>query len=91
MGALGNLLGWAIDIFRIILLVRVLIEWIRALNPNFQPKGVILVIAEVSFMLTDWIVKPLSKLIRPIRIGGGYIDVSILVLFLALGFIRPWL
>ncbi|MEY4654723.1 MAG: YggT family protein [Rhodoluna sp.] len=90
MGAIGNLLGWAIDIFRIILLTRVLIEWIRALNPSFQPKGVILVIAEVSFMLTDWIVKPLSRLIKPIRIGGGYLDLSILVLFIALGIIRAW-
>jgi YggT family protein len=68
----------------------VLIEWIRALNPSFQPKGVILVIAEVSFMLTDWIVKPLSRLIKPIRIGGGYLDLSILVLFIALGIIRAW-
>jgi len=91
LGAIGNLLGWAIDIFRIVLLARVLIEWIRAINPNFQPKGVVLVLAEVAFMLTDWIVKPLSRLIKPIRIGGGYIDVSILVLFLGLGVIRPLL
>lgn len=89
MGAIGNLIGWAIDIFRIILLARVIIEWIRALNPSFQPKGIFLVLAELSFMLTDWVVKPLSRLIKPVRIGGGYLDLSILLLFLGLGLIRP--
>lgn len=91
MGAIGTVLGWAIDAFRIILLARVVIEWIRAVNPNFQPKGFILILAELTFLFTDWVVKPLSRLIKPVRIGGGYLDLSILLLFLALGIIRPLL
>jgi len=84
-------LGWAVDLFRFILIARVIFDWIRAINPSFTPRGIVLVLAEISYMLTDWIVKPLSKLIKPIRIGQGYIDVSILVLFLGLGILRGFL
>jgi len=90
LGAISTVIGWAIDVFRLVLIIRVLIEWIRALNPSFQPKGIVLVLAEVCYMLTDWVVKPLSKLIKPIRVGGGYVDISILVLFLALGLLRAF-
>jgi YggT family protein len=91
LGILASIAAWAIDIFRFVLLVRVIIDWIRAINPSFQPKGIVLIIAEVSYMMTDWVVKPLSRLIKPIRLGGGYLDISILVLFFALGLIRGFL
>jgi len=45
------------------------------------------VLAELSYTLTDWVIKPLSKLIRPIRVGAGYLDLSILVLLLGLIFL----
>ncbi|MFM8927131.1 MAG: YggT family protein [Rhodoluna sp.] len=88
MSSLTGLLGWLVDLFRFILIVRVIFDWIRAINPSFTPKGIVLIFAEVSYILTDWVVKPLSKLIKPIRIGQGYLDVSILVLFLGLGILR---
>ena len=53
----------------------------RDLNPNFRPKGIFLILAELTFTLTDWVIKPLSKIIKPVRVGGAYIDLSILALF----------
>lgn len=58
------------------------------MNPNFRPKGIFLILAEVSFTLTDWVIKPLSKLIKPIRIGGGYLDLSVLALFVLLSLLE---
>ena len=56
----------------------------RDLNPNFRPKGVFLILAELTFTLTDWVIKPLSKIIKPVRVGGAYIDLSILAVFVLL-------
>jgi YggT family protein len=58
------------------------------MNPSFRPKGIFLILAEVSFTLTDWVIKPLSKLIKPIRIGGGYLDLSVLALFVLLSLLE---
>ncbi len=88
MSQIAAILLFAIDIFRIVLLARILLEWVRAMNPSFRPKGIFLIMAEVSFTLTDWVIKPLSKLIKPIRIGGGYLDLSVLALFVLLSLLE---
>lgn len=88
MSQIAAILLFAIDIFRIVLLARVLLEWVRAMNPSFSPKGIFLILAEISFTLTDWVIKPLSKLIKPIRIGGGYLDLSVLALFVLLSLLE---
>lgn len=87
MPQIAAILIWIIDIFRIVLLGRIILDWVRAYNPRFRPKGIFLALAETAYLLTDWIVKPLSRVIKPIKVGGGYLDLSIFVLFLALGLI----
>lgn len=84
MSQIASILIWAIDIFRIVLLARIILDWVRALNPAFSPKGFFLVIAELVYTLTDWVIKPISRVIKPIRIGGGYLDLSIIALFVLL-------
>jgi YggT family protein len=88
LSQIAAILLFAIDIFRIVLLARVLLEWVRAMNPSFRPKGIFLILAEISFTLTDWVIKPLSKLIKPIRIGGGYLDLSVIALFVLLSLLE---
>jgi len=85
MHQLAAILIWIIDIFRIVLLGRIVLDWIRAYNRSFKPKGFFLVLAETAYLLTDWVIKPISRLIKPIKVGGGYLDISIFLLFLALG------
>jgi YggT family protein len=81
---IAAILLWILDVFRIVLLARVVLDWVRAANPRFSPKGIFLVLAELSYTLTDWVIKPLSKLIKPIKIGGGYLDLSVIALFVLL-------
>ena len=81
MSQIAAILLFAIDIFRIVLLARVLLEWVRAMNPNFRPKGIFLILAHISFTLTDWVIKP-------IRIGGGYLDLSVIALFVLLSLLE---
>lgn len=88
MSQIAAILLFLIDIFRIVLLARVLLEWLRAMNPSFRPKGIFLILAELSFTLTDWVIKPLSKLIKPVRIGGGYLDLSVIALFVLLSLLE---
>jgi YggT family protein len=61
------------------------------MNPSFRPKGIFLIVAELSFTLTDWVIKPLSRLIKPVRIGGGYIDLSVIAIFVLLSVLEALL
>lgn len=87
MPQIAAILIWIIDIFRIVLLGRIILDWVRAYNPSFKPKGFFLILAETAYLLTDWVVKPLSRIIKPIKLGGGYLDISIFLLLLGLGLI----
>ena len=84
MSQIAGILIWLLDIFRIVLLARIILDWVRAVNPAFRPKGIFLILAELAYTLTDWAIKPLSKLIKPIKVGGGYLDLSIIALFVVL-------
>lgn len=84
MSQIAGILIWLLDIFRIVLLARIILDWVRAVNPSFRPKGIFLILAELAYTLTDWAIKPLSKLIKPIKVGGGYLDLSIIALFVVL-------
>jgi YggT family protein len=81
---IAELLIGLIDIFRLVLLGRIILDWVRVMNPNFRPKGLVLILSELAYTLTDWAIKPISKVLKPIRMGGGYLDLSVLALFVVL-------
>jgi len=84
LSQIAAILIWALDVFRIVLLARIILDWVRAMNPSFRPKGIFLILAELAYTLTDWVIKPISKVIKPIRVGGGYIDLSIIAVLVLL-------
>jgi YggT family protein len=71
-------------IYLVIVMVRVLISWVAAFNRDWRPKGTIAAAAELTFMLTDPPIRALRKVIKPIRAGGMQLDLSVVVLSLAL-------
>ena len=90
MSQIAALLIWLLDLFRLVLLARIILDWVRAMNPSFRPKGIFLILAELAYTLTDWVIKPISKLVKPVKVGGGYLDLSIIALFVLL-IILDWL
>uniref|UniRef100_UPI0025E5E888 YggT family protein n=1 Tax=uncultured Corynebacterium sp. TaxID=159447 RepID=UPI0025E5E888 len=57
---------------------------IRSFSRRWSPSRGFALVAEPMFVVTDVLVKPVRRLIPPIRLGGVAIDVSILVLFFGL-------
>ncbi|GAA4817735.1 YggT family protein [Tomitella cavernea] len=71
-------------IFWFCLIGRVIVEFIRSFARDWHPKGILVVLLEVLFTITDPPVKLLRKLIPPVRMGQVRLDLSILVLMLIL-------
>ncbi|WP_223875413.1 YggT family protein [Nanchangia anserum] len=80
--------SWIISIYLLILLVRAVLEWIRFFVPQMRPPGVLLVIANIVYALTDPPLRALRRVIPPARLGSVSLDVGFIVLFFGLMILR---
>ena len=69
MGILKVVLTYILTIYLVILIGRMIFSWIQMFARQWVPTGIILVIAETIFTLTDPPLKFLRRYIRPLRIG----------------------
>jgi len=76
------ILGFALFTLWLLLIFRIVIEWIRSFSRDWRPTGVTVVILEIIMSITDPPVKLLRRLIPQITIGAVRLDLSILVLLL---------
>jgi len=81
MGILKVVLTYILTIYLVILIGRMIFSWIQMFARQWVPTGIILVIAETIFTLTDPPLKFLRRYIRPLRIGTVAMDLSFMVLF----------
>lgn len=63
---------------------RVIIDLVATLKRDWKPKGFVLAISVFLFKLTDPPVKFLRRFIKPLRLGQITLDLSVLLLFIAL-------
>ncbi|MFF0542326.1 YggT family protein [Nocardia thailandica] len=78
--ALFAVLYLVLFIFWLLLISRVIIEFIRSFARDWRPSGFLVVVFEVIFTITDPPVKLLRRLIPPINLGGIRLDLSIMIL-----------
>lgn len=78
--ALFAVLYVVLFIFWLLLISRVIVEFIRGFARDWRPTGAVVVILEVIFTITDPPVKLLRRLIPPVSLGGIRLDLSIMVL-----------
>ncbi len=77
-------LRFALEIYWYVLVARLIFEWIPAFSPSWRPRGPLLVVAEVLYTLTDPPLRIVRKVVPPIRLGSVNLDLSFLVLLIAI-------
>ncbi|SDQ53360.1 YggT family protein [Quadrisphaera sp. DSM 44207] len=82
MSAVLSLLYFVVLAFFVLLIGRLVLEWVQVFARDWRPRGVALVIAEVVYTVTDPPLRALRRVIRPIRIGSVQLDLAFLVLAL---------
>jgi YggT family protein len=83
MPGLGNILYVALWIFFALLWSRFILEWIQQISPQWRPRGLLLIIAEATYTVTDPPLRFLRRFIKPLRIGAVAIDLSWTLLLFA--------
>ncbi|MCH8627098.1 YggT family protein [Arsenicicoccus piscis] len=62
-------------------MARLVLSYVQMFARDWRPRGVLLVLAEGIYTVTDPPLKALRKVIPPIRLGAISLDTSFLVLF----------
>ena len=81
--------GWGlsvlINLYMMVLLARVILDWSQFFVRGWRPTGILLVVANVLYALTDPPIRWIGRYVPPLRVGGGMaIDIGFMVLFLVL-------
>jgi YggT family protein len=69
-------------LFLLFLIGRLILEYVQRFARNWRPTGVVLVLAEATYTVTDPPLKLLKRFIPDLRLGGVALDLSFTVLFL---------
>lgn len=77
MSGIFQLLALLVQLYTFVLLARILLSWVPNIDP-YHPA------VQLLFQITDPVLEPARRIIPPI----GMIDISPIVVFIALGFLQ---
>jgi YggT family protein len=81
MSALGALLGFVLLLFLIVLIVRAVLDWTAVIRPG--DGDWVSRTREMSHRLTEPVIHPVRRVLKPVRIGSMQLDLAFTVVFVA--------
>lgn len=84
MALVISILLFLIQLYIVVLIARLVIDWIQVFARDWTPRGIVLVLVEGVYSLTDPPLKALRRFIPGIRLGSVMLDLSFIVLFFGL-------
>ncbi len=82
MSIIGQVLATVLWLYWLILIARLILDFVRIFARSWEPRGPILLIAEFVYSITDPPLRALRKVIPPLRLGTVSLDLAFLVLIL---------
>ncbi|MDO9455580.1 YggT family protein [Nocardioides sp.] len=61
--------------------IRFIVDWVQVFARSWSPRGVLLILLEAVYSVTDPPIKVLRRVIPPLRIGNFALDLSFLIVF----------
>ena len=83
MSVVGQVIYGALIFFIALLWIRFIVDWVQVFARSWSPGGVLLVLLEVVYSVTDPPIKALRRVIPPLRIGNFTLDLSFLIVMVA--------
>ena len=83
MEIVGSIIHVLLFTFIALLWIRFVVDWVQVFARSWSPRGVLLVILEVVYSVTDPPIKALRRVIPPLRLGNFALDLSFLIVLVA--------
>jgi YggT family protein len=78
----GQIIEGVLWTFIGLLWIRFVVDWVQAFARSWEPHGVLLVLLEIVYTITDPPINALRKVIHPIRIGSFALDLSFILVMI---------
>ncbi|UGQ10067.1 YggT family protein [Yinghuangia sp. ASG 101] len=82
MSVAGEVLTIVLYCFLFLLIFRLVMDYVFQFARSYEPRGVMVVILEATYSITDPPLKLLRRFIPPLRLGGVALDLSFFVLII---------
>lgn len=83
MTPIGQVLYFALLVFLLLLIFRLVMEYVFMFARSFRPTGLVAMALELCYSATDPPLKALRRVLPPLRLGNVSLDLGFLVLFIA--------
>ncbi len=80
----GSIIYTILSVCILVLLARIILDWVILLARSWRPSGFVAVLCEGIYTLTDPPLRFVRRFLPPLRIGGAALDLSPIVVFLAI-------
>jgi YggT family protein len=91
MFSIGGLIADLLQLFLLCLFLRLILDYARMAASSWRPRGVVLIAADFIYAITDKPLRFVRRFVKPLRIGGISIDLSMLILFIVISRVAPLL
>jgi YggT family protein len=88
MALVGTIIIALLNLFLLVLFARMILSWVPVLVRDWQPRGPMLVAAEIVYSVTDPPLRVLRKVLRPVRLGNMMLDLAFIGLVLVIYLLR---
>lgn len=88
MALLWGVVGYAIYVYILLILARIVIDWTRQFARSWRPAGGAAVGMELVYLATDPPIRLLRRLVPPLRLGSVSLDLSVIILLIVLIVVR---
>ncbi|WP_264031529.1 YggT family protein [Cellulosimicrobium sp. SH8] len=78
-----GIVGFLLWLYLLLLIGRLVFDWVQFFARDWRPRGVMLVVAEVIYSATDPPLRALRRLVPPLSLGQVRLDLAFIILFFA--------
>ena len=88
MRVVADVVYFALLVFLLLLIFRLIMEYVFLLARSYRPAGLVAAALELAYSVTDPPLKALRRVLPPLRIGGISLDLAFVVLFIVVLILR---
>jgi YggT family protein len=88
VSSVAGLVSSILNLYVLILIARLVLEYVAVFARDWRPKGPLLLLSEVVYTLTDPPLKAIRKVVPNLQLGSVSLDISFIILLVAISITR---
>jgi len=88
VGPVAAILDLILFLFLVLMLIRLVVDWVQVFARSWTPRGPVLLVLEVVYTITDPPIMFVRRFVPPLRLGSIALDTSFLIVLVVVYLLR---